>query len=166
MVSSPGRDAQWQEGPVFVEWEARKPRQSTTKGALLARRSARTYRRDQLMRQFAKTRCRMPIPKLPILVVAISVALVASSCGPTPQSLILGKWDAESALKVTAQFRRDGTAKLTMFGRTLQGTYKLNPENELEWTLNGRTTRAKVRVTANELELTDDANQTIKYRRE
>jgi hypothetical protein len=53
-----------------------------------------------------------------------------------------------------------------MFGQTLQGTYKLNPENELEWTLNGRTTRAKVHVTAKELELTDDANQTIKYRRE
>jgi hypothetical protein len=113
----------------------------------------------------------MAIPTLPILVVAVSVVaigatLAVSSCGSTPQSRILGKWDAESALKVTAQFRRDGTAKLTMFGQTLQGTYKLNPENELEWTLNGRTTRAKVHVTANELELTDDANRTIKYRRE
>jgi hypothetical protein len=99
-------------------------------------------------------------------VVAISVALAVSSCGSTPQSLILGKWNAESALKVTAQFRPDGTAKLTMLGQTVQGTYKLNPENELEWTLNGRTTRAKVHVTANELELTNDENQTIKYRRE
>jgi hypothetical protein len=99
-------------------------------------------------------------------VIATSIALVVSSCGSTPQRLILGKWDAESALKVTAQFRRDGTAKLTMLGHSVQGTYKLNPENELEWTLNGRTTRAKVHVTENELELTDDANQTIKYRRE
>jgi hypothetical protein len=109
------------------------------------------------MRQLAKT--------LGILVVAISVALAVSSCGSSPQRLILGQWDAESALKVTAQFRRDGTAKLTMFGQTVQGTYKLTPENVLEWTLNGRTTRAKVHLTANELELTDDANQTIKYRR-
>ena len=53
-----------------------------------------------------------------------------------------------------------------MFGQTLNGTYKLNGENELEWTLNGRTTKARVHVTASELELTDDANQTIKYRRE
>jgi hypothetical protein len=53
-----------------------------------------------------------------------------------------------------------------MFGQTVHGTYKLTPENELEWTLNGRTTRAKVHVTANELELTNDANQTIKYRRQ
>ena len=64
---------------------------------------------------------------------------------------------------MTAQFSRDGTAKLTMFGQTLRGTYKLNAENELEWTLNGRTTKNRIRVTANELELTDDANQTIKY---
>ena len=64
---------------------------------------------------------------------------------------------------MTAQFSRDGTAKLTMFEKTLRGTYKLNAENELEWTLNGRTTKNRIRVTANELELTDDANQTIKY---
>ena len=80
-------------------------------------------------------------------------------------SLILGKWEVESAIKMTAEFSRDGTAKLTMFGQTLQGTYKLNAENELEWTLNGKTTKSKVNVTATELELTDDANRTIKYKR-
>jgi hypothetical protein len=101
-------------------------------------------------------------PKLRISVAAMGLV----SCGSSSQSLILGKWSAESAVKVTAQFRRDGTARLTMLGHTVQGTYKLNPENELEWTLNGRTTIAKVHVTADELELTDDANQTIKYRRE
>jgi hypothetical protein len=123
------------------------------------------------MKQLANSRIGLLNPKLRISVVAvglaaISAALVVSSCGSTPQSLILGKWEAESALKVTAQFTRDGTAKLTMFGKTVQGAYKLNPENELEWTLNGRTTRVKVHVTANELELTNDENQTIKYRRE
>jgi Lipocalin-like domain (DUF4923) len=100
------------------------------------------------------------------VILATGAALFLSSCGSAPRSLILGKWDAESALKVTAQFSRDGTAKLTMFGHTVQGTYKLNAGNELEWTLNGKTTRARVHVTENELELTDDANQTIKYRRE
>ena len=54
---------------------------------------------------------------------------------------------------------------LTMFGQTLQGTYKLNAENELEWTLNGKRTKSKVNVTATELELTDDVNRTIKYKR-
>jgi hypothetical protein len=66
---------------------------------------------------------------------------------------------------MTAEFSRDGTAKMTMFGQTLQGTYKLNPENELEWTMNGITTKSKVNVTATELEVTDDANRTIKYKR-
>jgi Lipocalin-like domain (DUF4923) len=118
------------------------------------------------MRRFARACCRILNPKLSIVAAATSVALFVSSCSSIPQGLILGKWEAESAVKLTIQFRRDGTAKLTMFGQTLNGTYNLNAENELEWTLNGRTTKAKVHVTANELELTDDANQTIKYRRE
>jgi hypothetical protein len=52
-----------------------------------------------------------------------------------------------------------------MFGHTLQGTYKLGAGNELEWTMNGMTTKSKVNATATELEVTDDANRTIKYRR-
>jgi len=95
--------------------------------------------------------------------------------GSGPQNLILGKWEVASAkvgstevgtaIKMTARFSRDGTAKITMFGQTLQGTYKLNAENELEWTLNGQTTKSEVNVTATELELTDDANRTIIYKR-
>jgi hypothetical protein len=54
---------------------------------------------------------------------------------------------------------------MTMFGRTMQGKYKLNGENELEWTMGGITTKSKVIVTANELDLTDDANRTITYKR-
>jgi len=99
------------------------------------------------------------------IVVAACMALFVSACGSGPQSLILGKWEVESAIKMTVEFSRDGTAKLTMFGQTLQGTYKLNAENELEWTLNGKTTKSKARVTATELELTDDSNRTIKYKR-
>ena len=94
------------------------------------------------------------------------LALFVSACGSSPQSLILGKWEVEgAAIKMTAEFIQDGTAKITMFGQTLQGTYKLNSENELEWTLNGRTTKSKVNVTATQLELTDAANRTIKYKR-
>jgi len=99
------------------------------------------------------------------IIAAACVAIFQSACGSTPQSLILGKWEVESAIKMTAEFSRDGTAKLTMFGQTLQGTYKLNAENELEWTLNGRTTKTKVKVTTTQLELTDEANRTIKYKR-
>ncbi len=100
-----------------------------------------------------------------IVVLAAGVALLVSACGSSPQSLILGTWEVDSAIKMTAEFDRDGTAKITMFGQTLQGTYKLNAQNELEWTLNGRTTKSKAHVTATELELTDDANRTIKYKR-
>jgi Lipocalin-like domain (DUF4923) len=97
-------------------------------------------------------------------VVAVCVMLFLCACGSSPQNLILGRWEADSAMKVTAEFSNDGTAKLTMFGQTLQGTYKLSGD-ELEWTLNGKTTKSKVNVTANELELTDSAHRTIKYKR-
>ena len=57
------------------------------------------------------------------IVVAACMALFVSACGSSPQSLILGKWEVEStAIKMTAEFSRDGTANLTMFGQTLQGT--------------------------------------------
>jgi hypothetical protein len=118
--------------------------------------------------------------KLSILV-ATCVALSLFACGSRPQSLIVGKWEVASArvggadvqsaaeagkaIKMTAEFSRDGTAKMTMFGQTLQGTYKLNGENELEWTMSGITMKSKVNVTATELELTDDANRTITYKR-
>ena len=47
----------------------------------------------------------------------------------------------------------------------MHGTYKLNGADELEWSMNGMNTKARVRVTATELELTDNANHTIKYKR-
>ena len=48
---------------------------------------------------------------------------------------------------------------------TVQGTYKLNRTDELEWSMNGMSTKAKVKVTATNLELTDNANRTINYKR-
>jgi hypothetical protein len=121
--------------------------------------------------------------KLSIVLVACAVLFV-SACGSrprSPQSLILGKWEvagaqvggvddesaaaAGRAIKMSAEFNRDGTAKITMMGQTLQGTYKIIGENELEWTMSGITTKSKLKVTATELELTDNANRTIKYKR-
>ena len=102
--------------------------------------------------------------KLSIVVTAF-VALFVSACGSSPQSLILGKWEVERVIKMTVEFSRDGTAKLTILGQTVQAAYKLNAGNELEWTVNGITKKSKVNVTATELELTDDANRTIKYKR-
>ena len=93
------------------------------------------------------------------------VALAVTGCGSGPQDRILGKWEAgQAAVKLTAEFSKDGTATLTMFGQTVQGTYKLNGDDELEWTLNGKTTKCKVKVTATELELTNEGN-TITYKR-
>jgi len=114
-------------------------------------------------------------------VLVACVALFVSACGSRPQSLILGKWevagaqvggvDDESAaaagrtIKMSAEFNRDGMAKITMMGQTLEGTYKINGENELEWTMGGITTKSKLNLTATELKLTDGANRTIKYKR-
>ena len=99
------------------------------------------------------------------IAIAACLALFLFACAPTPQSLIVGKWEVEGPAKVTAEFNKDGTAKLTMFGQTVQGTYTLN-DNELTWTVNGKTVKSKVTVTATELELTDDANRTVKYKRQ
>ena len=99
------------------------------------------------------------------VVLAACLALFVSACGSSPQSLILGKWETEGAIRLAAEFNRDGTAKLTMFGQTIQGTYELNAEKELKWTVNGITTTSKVNVTATELEVTDNANHTVKYKR-
>jgi hypothetical protein len=123
-----------------------------------------------------------------LIVALAAVVLVLSlwGCGPqalisaSPQSLIVGKWEmsgaqvggvddenaaaAGKAIKMSAEFDKDGTARVTMMGRTMQGTYKVS-ENELEWTMSGVTTKSKLNVSANELDLTDDANRTIKYKR-
>jgi hypothetical protein len=41
----------------------------------------------------------------------------------------------------------------------------LDDGDELQWTMNGITSKSKANVTATELELTNEANQTIKYKR-
>ena len=79
-------------------------------------------------------------------IVLACVALFVSACGSrpnglflgNPQSLILGKWEmagakvggvddesaaaAGRAIKMSAEFNRDGTARMTIMGQTLQGT--------------------------------------------
>jgi len=100
------------------------------------------------------------------LLIVTCVALLLCACAPSPQNLIVGKWEVEGApMKMTAEFHPDGTAFITMFGQRLRGTYKLSADNELEWNLNGTTTKMKVSVTAAELEVTNDQNQTVKYKR-
>ena len=117
------------------------------------------------------------------IVAPACLALFLCACGAAsgPQNLILGKWEAASAtvagadagpevgsalnaIKMTAEFNSDRTARITMFGQTLQGTYKFDG-NELEWTVNGITTKSKANVNATELDVTDEANRTIKYKR-
>jgi hypothetical protein len=99
-------------------------------------------------------------------VVAACMALFVSACGSSSKDLIVGKWEAgEGGIKLTAEFTRDAKGKLTVLGKTVQGTYKLNGDDELEWTLNGTTTRSKIRVTSTELELTSNGGKTIKYKK-
>jgi hypothetical protein len=101
---------------------------------------------------------------LRIVVAACLFLLVA--CSSSPQSLILGRWEVENApTKIAAEFKSDGTATINILGQTVQGTYRLNGTDELEWSMNGMSTKAKVKVTATDLELTDNMNRTIKYKR-
>jgi uncharacterized protein (TIGR03066 family) len=101
--------------------------------------------------------------KFGIMVVA-SVLLFMSGCGSSPENQIIGKWEAgEQGLKITAEFAKDGKAKITMFGQTLEGTYKLNGD-DLEWTVNGKTTKSKVKLTTTEMEMTGEG-RTVKYKK-
>jgi hypothetical protein len=85
--------------------------------------------------------------------------------GSSPQSLIVGKWEeAQGGGLITAEFSKDGKANLTMFGRTLEGTYKMNSDDEMEWTLNGKTTKYQVKVTATTLVVTGEG-KTVKYKK-
>jgi uncharacterized protein (TIGR03066 family) len=96
-------------------------------------------------------------------VMLVCVALSLSGCGSSPQNLIVGKWETgQAGGKITVEFAKDGKAKLTTFGQTLQGTYKVNSGDELEWTLNGKNTKCKMKVTPTKLELTSEGN-TITY---
>jgi hypothetical protein len=126
-----------------------------------------------LTRQFiAKTQSNGPILKTLgvnmkttfALAALACVVLFAAGCGSSSQNLIVGKWEAgEGGGKLTAEFSKDGTAKLTMLGQTMQGTYKINGD-DLEWTLGGTTKKCNVKVAANELEMTSEG-QTVKYKR-
>jgi hypothetical protein len=97
-------------------------------------------------------------------VVLAGIVLSMPGCGSSPQDLIVAKWEAgQQGAKITAEFAKDGKAKLTMFGQTLQGTYKLNGDL-LEWSMGGRTTKFKAKVSATEMELSGDGN-TIVYKK-
>ena len=98
--------------------------------------------------------------------IAAFLLLLLVACGSAPQNLIVGRWEVVNApMKMEADFRPDGTASIGMLGQTVRGTYKLNHGDELEWSMNGMNTKAKVKVTATDMELTDAANRTIHYRR-
>jgi uncharacterized protein (TIGR03066 family) len=97
-------------------------------------------------------------------VAMVCAALSLSGCADSPQNRIVGKWEAgQTGAKLTAEFSKDGKAKIGMFGMASEGTYKVNGD-EMEWTLNGTTTRYKVKVSATDLELTSDG-KTITYKK-
>jgi uncharacterized protein (TIGR03066 family) len=99
------------------------------------------------------------------LVLLAAVALCVTGCDPSPQDAIVGKWEAgQAGAKLKVEFSKDGTAIINMFGKPLRGTYKLNGSDELEWTMNGMTTKYKVKVTTTELGLTSEG-KTITYKK-
>jgi uncharacterized protein (TIGR03066 family) len=101
--------------------------------------------------------------KLGILMAACVLPFV-SGCGSSPSDRILGKWEAgQTGFKLTVEFAKNGKAKISMLGKPLDGTYKLNGD-DLEWTVGGITTKYKAKVTTTELELTS-ADKTIKYKK-
>ena len=101
------------------------------------------------------------------VVFSACIALLLCACGAAPQRMILGKWEVVNApTKVTAEFSSDGTGKLGILGQIVRGTYEVNGEDELVWSMNGMTTKQKFKVTSTQLELTDERNQTIIYRRQ
>ena len=101
------------------------------------------------------------------LVILLSTCLLVSlaACDASSHQQIVGKWQAGGAIKVTAEFDRKGVAQLTIFGQTVRGRYEWVGDNVLQCTLNGITTRYRIKVSATQLELTDDRNQTIVYDR-
>ena len=56
------------------------------------------------------------------------------------------------------------SAKTNHDGAHTQGTYRLTGD-ELEWSMSGITKNVRAKVTATELEVTDDENQTVRYKR-
>jgi len=100
--------------------------------------------------------------KLGIMAVACVVVFM-SGCGSSTENQIIGKWEAGEPSVVTVEFAQDGKAKITMFGQTLEGTYKLTGD-DLEWTVNGKTTKSKVKLTAREMEMTSEG-RTVKYKK-
>lgn len=98
-------------------------------------------------------------------VVLACVALFVTGCGSSSQDRLVGKWEAgQAGAKLTAEFTKDGKATLTMFGQPVSGTYKINGSDELEVNLNGAITKYKMKVTAAELELSNEGN-TITYKK-
>lgn len=97
----------------------------------------------------------------------VCALLFLSGCGANPQSMILGKWESEQApgIKLAAEFNKDGKATLTMplVGK-VDGTYKVLSSDELEWTMGGKTTKYKMKLTATQMELTNEG-KTITYKK-
>ena len=101
----------------------------------------------------------------PVVLVSTCLLVSLAACDASSHQQIVGKWQAGGAIKVTAEFDRYGVAQLTIFGQTVRGRYAWVGDNVLQCTLNGITTRYRIRVSATELELTDERNQTIVYER-
>jgi hypothetical protein len=98
------------------------------------------------------------------LIALVWVTLSMSGCGSSTQNQMVGKWEAGDGIKLAAEFRKDGKGRLTLFGQTIEGTYKVNDNDEMEWTVNGTTQKFKVKVNGNEMEI-NNGKDAITYKR-
>jgi hypothetical protein len=94
----------------------------------------------------------------------LAIPLLLSACASGPQSLIVGTWEMESGMKVTWQLRKDGTGSMTMMGKTAEGKYRFNGQDELELIAGADVTKLKVNVSDQELQVISDGHVT-KFRR-
>jgi hypothetical protein len=92
-------------------------------------------------------------------------ALFLSACGAIgAKDPIVGTWDIESGMKVTYQFRSNGTGSQTIMGHTAEGKYRYDGQ-QLEFiSPSGEAIKYAAKVTNDELEITAEGTVT-KFRR-
>jgi uncharacterized protein (TIGR03066 family) len=91
-----------------------------------------------------------------------------------PAELIVGKWEGtrkigDRDVKMTVQFKKDGMLEVALGESVLKGTWKLLPDGMLQLSLTRGadtvTNKVKVAVSESELDLTDSAGKTDKFKR-
>ena len=107
-----------------------------------------------------------------VSVVGIGIALLLMASAVTaadkPQDLIVGKWEAEqNGQKITAEFKKDGTVKLTHGDQMRDGKYKFTDDKTMEVEIaEMEKVVLKTSVSKDELSTTNEKNnRVLKFKR-